>query len=184
MKETIKHYFPLILTVLSAICAIQIFFHGSGNSQNGIFTDIGTYFSNGMQKNNFTSVAGQVESQKQTPLPTPKYVGNTRIVGEANTFEELFVLQFSDGTLSTIDESATAALYLLDIKNSNDTSVLTKLRSADIDNLEEVPSSVIYDTEKQLLYFHQGGIYKLYIRLYFDHRPGVLYECQIPVEVG
>lgn len=183
MKEIIKHYFPFILTVLCAVCALSIFFYGFTDSQNGIFTDIGTYFSNETQKNHLTAVASQVEALEKAPLPTLIYNGNTLLVGEPHTWNELFTLHFSDGTISKLEEQATAALYLIDVAVSDGSSVLTRLSSAEIDSLEELPSAAIYDIEKQLLYFHKSGIYTLRIRFYFDYRPGVLFECQVPVEV-
>lgn len=184
MKEVIKHYFPLILTVLCAMYGLLIFFHGFTNSQNGIFSDIGTYFSDGTQKDNLTYVANQMGAQEKAPLPTPKYIGNTITVGEAVSFDKLFTLEFTDGTLSTVEETPTAALYLVDVTHSNGTSVLMKLSSADVENLEELSTAAVYDTDNRLLYFHSSGIYTLYIRLYFNYQSGVLFQCQIPVEVG
>lgn len=183
MKETIKHYFPLILTMLCAVFAIHILFRGFTNSSHGIFTDIGGYFSNYVQKDNLISIAEQIEAQAKTPLPTPKYIGKTLTVGEANSFDDLFALEQSDGSLVSISDLPTAALYLVDVKYSTGTSALTKFSSTDVENLEEIPSAAVYDTEKHLLYFHSSGIYTLYIRLYYDYRPGILFQCQVPVEV-
>lgn len=174
MKETIKHYFPLLLTALCAVFSISFLFSS--------FSDVGYSFSNITQKDYVTSVAKQAEAQLNAPFPTPKYIGNTLNVGDAYSFENLFLLEFSDGTTTKIKEQSGTSLYLVDIKLHNDDSVLTELSSADIDHLEMIPSAVIYDTENHLLYFHNHGIYKFYIRLYYNHRPGVLFECLVPVE--
>lgn len=184
MKKTIKHFFPLILTALCALFGLSILFHGFSNSPNGIFTEIGGYFLNHTQTDNLTLVAKQVETEEKRPLPIPQYIGGTLTVGEANAFDSLFTLKFPNGTITSIDAESTTALYLLDVTYSNASSALMKLSEEDINALDELPSAAIYDTDNRLLYFNKGGIYTLYMRLYFDYRPGVLFECQVPVEVG
>lgn len=174
MKETIKHYLPFALTALCAVFAIPILF--------SIFPLIGESFTGITQKDYTTTVAQNMKAQLAEPLPTLKYAGATLTVGDANAFEDLFLIQFSDGTTAPLEELSDTSLYLVDIKLPNDTSVLSRLSSTDIDTLEAVPSAAIYDTEQQLLYFHKHGIYTFYIRLYYKHRPGILYECQVPVE--
>lgn len=183
MKKAIKHYFPLILTVLCVVFAISILFYGF-TSQNGIFTEIGSHYLSNTQKNNSSSVAEEVEALEKAPLPTPKYIGNALITGETYSFDELFSLELSDGSQILVDEVDTAGLYLIDIKYPGGSSVLTELSTEAIASLEEIPSAAIYDTENHLLSFHKSGIYTMYVRLYFDYRPGVLFECQVPVEVG
>ena len=85
-------------------------------------------------------------------------------------------------TLFELDTDSTTALYLVDVKASNNSSVLTRLSTESIKSLDQLPSAAIYDSEQHRLYFHNSGIYTLLIRLYYDHRPGILFECQIPVE--
>ncbi|MBR2045127.1 MAG: hypothetical protein IJ958_03205 [Agathobacter sp.] len=164
MKETIKHYFPLVLTVLGAIYAIYIIFHS--------IAEIGLIFENASQKDNKTYIAQTLATQLEEDFPTPTYIGNSLIVGEGYVFETLFEL----------DTDSTTALYLVDVKASNNSSVLTRLSTKSIKSLDQLPSAAIYDSEQHRLYFHNSGIYTLLIRLYYDHRPGILFECQIPVE--
>ena len=185
MKNTIKPFFPLIFTTLCTVCGLSILFHGISNTQNGIFSEIGNAFSNHTQNDNSTSVAKQISTQEKAPLPDLEYIGGTLTIGEANDFISLFTLNFPDGTHKSIYEEPAAALYLLDVTyadTSNDSSALTTLSADEITALEELPSSAIYDTSNKLLYFHKSGIYQLHLRLYYDYRPGVLFECRIPVE--
>ena len=173
MKQFIKQYFPLILTVLGACFAIQIFFHGFGTLPSNIFTHMGSSFSTLNQKDNLSTVAQKMEAQPDVPLPSLLYTGKTLILGEAVCFPDLFPLS-----------DPSAAVYLNDIKNQNGISVLTILTSDEIDNLEELPSEVIYDKEQQLLYFHNSGIYQISLRLFLEGKDGILFECSIPVEVN
>lgn len=182
MKTVIKQYFPWILTVLCAVFAIHIFFHGFANENHTIFDEIGKLFSNTNQKDNQSNIAQQIEAQPQAPLPSIKYDGNTLTVGELYEFESLFTLSFPDGTMESAALSNTA-LYLVEVKNSAGNSVLTKLSASAIENLEELPSAAIYNEEEQLLSFHTSGIYTLYLRMFYQYEDGVLYQCNIPVEV-
>ena len=165
MKEPIKHYFPLIMTALCLLYAISILFQS--------ITEIGEIFENFSQKDNKSHVASTLATQLEAEFPTPLYVGNSLTVGKGYLFEALFELDFSNATL-----------YLVDVKSANENSILTKLSPSDIESLEQLPSTAIYDTEQHLLYFHNSGIYTLFIRMYYNHRPGILFECQVPVEVG
>lgn len=174
MKDVIKHFFPLTLTILCAIFAIHIFLYS--------FTDIGNIFSDVTQQHLSSSVIEQINAKPESPIPTPKYIGKTLHVGTPTAFDDLFVLELADHTITTVEDLPNTALYLVDVTSSNGVSLLTELSSSDIDNMEEIPSAVIYDKENRLLYFYRSGVYTLHIRLYFNHQSGVLFECQIPVE--
>lgn len=182
MKRTITYLFPLLLTLLCTIFAVFLLFEQTSDSANGIFTKIGSHFGNLSQKDNISSVAEKTEALEKVPLPTPSYVGESLLIGDVHSFADLFTLKFSDGTTSTLSETPNTALYLMDVKMDNGTSVLTKLSGFNPENLEEIPSAAIYDTKNHLLSFHQSGIYTLSLQLYFDHRPGVFFKCRIPVE--
>ncbi len=183
MKRTITHLFPLLLTLLCTIFALFLLLGQSSDSTMGIFTKIGSHFGNISQKDNVSSVAEKAEALEKVPLPTPNYVGESLLVGDVHSFADLFTLKFADGTTSTLRETPNTALYLMDVKMDNGTSVLTKLSSFDQENSEEIPSAAVYDTQNHLLSFHQSGIYTLSLQLYYDHRPGVFFVCRIPVEV-
>ena len=174
MKETIKLYFPLALTALCAVFAISILFAKHSSLQEMLSKLTSPDYS--------STVANELYQLTSGPLPTLKYTATTLTVGDANHFKELFSRVFSDGNETPFHTYQNAALYLVDVKNSSGTSILTKLSTPEIDALESLPSAAIYDTEKQLLYFHKSGSYTLYIRFYFEDRSGILYECQIPVE--
>ena len=182
MKESIKHFFPLILTVLCALSGISFLFHGFSNPSHGLFLDIGTAFSDITQKTSTTNIPEKLGTQEKEPFPTLVYVGNTLIVGNTNSLLDLFLLQTSTGNASALGTFPDTTLYLVDVKSEKGTSLLTTLSTSEIENLEEIPSNVIYDPIKKHIYFYQSGIYTLCIRLYYNHHPGVLFECQIPVE--
>ena len=173
MKEPIKHFFPLVLAVLCTTCGITLLFHTF---------DVGTAFSNLKQNTGTTSIAEHLNPLEKEPFPTLIYVGTNVTVGDANRLSDLFQLKTATGTLSALDAVDDTALYLIDVKSETGTSLLTTMSTTDIQNLEELPSRAIYDSDKQLLYFHQSGIYTLCVRFYYNHRPGVLFECRIPVE--
>lgn len=174
MKETIKHYFPFVMTVLSAVMAISILFAN--------INSIGELFSTQKTNNYATTITEQINSLNNESLPLLTYNASALAVGDANILKELFSLKFADGNMTTIANSSDASLYLVDIKNQNNTSVLSKFSSDDIAAMETYPSKAIYDTEQDLLYFQDSGIYTFLIRLHFRHHKGILYECKIPVE--
>lgn len=184
MKEIIKHYFPLTLTALSAVCAAFLFFHGFGDSSQGSFAYIGTSFQIPEQKEIYSTVAQEISEQIPAPIPIPIYNADTLTIGNTYDFDCFFKLQFSDGKLSSTTEIPQAALYLVDVIHTNGTSVLSFLSREEMASLEEIPSPAIYDKENHQISFHQSGVYTLITRLYYDHRPGILFECSIPVEVG
>ena len=174
MTETIKHYFPLVLTILCALYAVYIIFHSIGI--------LGDILKEVTQKNNKTLVAQALATELDLPIPTPVYVGNSLSTEEGYNFHNLFKLKLANGTIISLDSDSDIALYLIDVKSRNNTSVLTKLSTEEIESLYQLPSSVVYDKEQHLLYFHNNGTYTLFIRLYYNHRPGILFECQVPVE--
>lgn len=184
MKNLIKHYFPLILTVLCAFFAIGIFFHRFTNSPYDIFTSIGSSFSDVKQKDNLSTVVQKEEAQPKAPLPSILYTGGTLTVGNVFPFQELFTLLFSDGTTTSPSAITTAALYLNDIQTLDGVSVLTQFSSHEIETFEELPSAVVYDKEKKVLYFYQTGTYKLSLHFFPDGEDGIFFECMIPVEVN
>jgi hypothetical protein len=143
---------------------------------------IGEILSKQTQKNYSTSITEQIDALNNEPIPTLHYTSQVLTVGDANMLEQLFSLKYADGEIKNLADISEASLYLVDIKRDNNTSVLTKLSSAAIDALDTFPSMAIYDTEQNILYFQDSGIYTFYIRLYFRHHSGILYECQIPVE--
>ena len=182
MQELIKHYFPLILTASSAICAIFLFFHGFGNSSQGIFSYIGHSVQIPEQKAIYSTVAQQTSTQ--SPAPIPIYEAGTLTVGNIYNFDCFFKIKLSNGDLLPITEAPHTALYLIDVIYPNGSSALSFLSSEDINSLEEIPSPAIYDKENHQLSFHKSGVYTLITRLHYAHRPGILFECPIPVEVG
>lgn len=180
MKESLKHFFPLILTILCTLFGITILFKGFHTY--GVFFDIGSPFSRLEQNHPSTTIANQLDSLENDAIPSLVYIGNALTIGNANSLSDLFVLKTVTGELSSFQNLSNAALYLVDIKSAKGFSILTRLSSAEINELEELPSVAIYDRDKSLLYFHQSGIYTLYLRLYYNQQPGVLFECRIPVE--
>lgn len=184
MKEIIKHYFPLTLTALSVIFASLLFFHGFDNSSQGFFSYIGSSFQTIEQNEIYSTVAQENLGHALTPMPLPIYEGNALVVGNTYDFDSFFKLKFSNGELLSTTELPHTALYLVDIIHTNGSSVLSLLSSDEIASLEEIPSPAIYDKENHQLSFHRSGVYTLITRLYYNQRPGVLFECTIPVEVG
>lgn len=180
MNESLKHFFPLILTILCTLFGITILFKGFHTY--GLFYDIGSSFSSMEQNSSSTTIADQLDSLENNAIPSLVYIGNTLTIGDANSLSDLFVLKTVTEELSSFQNLSNAALYLVDIKSPRGFSILTKLSSTEINELEELPSAAIYDRDNSLLYFHQSGIYTLYLRLYYNHQPGILYECRIPVE--
>lgn len=173
MKEIIKHYFPLALTALCAVMAISILFSNDNSIKELLST---------RSLNNYSTTFRKQIDNLAADLPVPNYTSSALTVGDANVFKDLFALKFADEKTVNLKDISNTSLYLVDIKNQNKHSVLTKLSPDDIAALETFPSEAVYDTEQDLLYFQNSGIYTVYIRLYFQHYSGILYECQIPVE--
>lgn len=175
MKDVIKHYFPLLLTVLCSTFAISLLFQS--------ITQFSSAFSNVTETDNLTFVAKEIESKPKVPLPSLHYIGNSLTVGDSIALEDLFMMHFLDGTTAHLRNTKQAAVYLLDIKSQNGTSVLSRFSSDEIYNMDELPSMAVYDTQQHVLYFRNSGIYTFYIRFYYDSYAGILYECEVPVEV-
>ena len=183
MKNVLKYYFPLLLTVLCVFFILQILFWNISEPSANMFTSIGERLGNIKQTDNTTMVAKKEGAKPQTPLPSITYSGGTLTSGTAVSFPKLFTLTYADGSTASPAASTTAAVYLSDIRNTEQTPVLTRLSSKEIQTLEELPSAVVYDTDRQLLYFYQNGIYSLSLQFFVDGEDGVYFACQIPVEV-
>ena len=90
MNEGLKHFFPLVLTVLCVVCGITLL--------TSVW-DIGSAFSNLTQNGASTTIAEQWNTQSNEPFPTLLYTGNSLTVGESIPISDLFLLQTATGNV-------------------------------------------------------------------------------------
>ena len=76
------------------------------------------------------------------------------------------------------------AIYLMDIRNMDGNSVLEVLSSAEIEDMEEIPATFIYDREQDILHIFGSGIYVVYVKVYGSSGGQVVYEFKLPVEAS
>ena len=170
MKETLKPIFLIIIATLCLLFSLFLFSHVESLSAILLAHN----------KNNISSLSPNDSDITHTLSLNLKYYGGTLSIGEEVTFSSLFNLETSPNF--SLSNPSNIQFHLLDIRNTSGQSALSFLNSEEIEALEEIPSSAVYDKTNDLLIFFQSGIYTVHLRLYYDNKPGNLYEFTLPVE--
>lgn len=184
MKQTLKNCILLAFTALLVVFCIGYLLSGPVGTESGILAGIGSMFENVQEKEIISESDKVLEKVMSVDFPTVKYVGGARTVGDEIPFRELLQVCLSGGTFQSGQEENGFYLYFDDIRNEIGNSVVTYLKTEDVEALEEIPSPFIFDKEREILYFHKSGVFTMYIKVYMDNGSNTLYEVTLPVETG
>ena len=183
MKMAVKQLFPILLVGLGIFFAASVYFDGLLGTENGIYTDAGMI----MEKNTETDFIGEVLSDNaelQIEIPSIKYIGGTRKVGESVNFKEMFQFIYQDGNMVQGTDTTYVTIYLSDVEDASGNSVCEKLSTEEIEAMEEISTAFVVDKEQDILYFHKSGSFKVLLKVYYSANIYMEYEFFIPVEVG
>ncbi len=181
MKEQVKKFFPILIAALGVVFAVAVYFTGTVGTGNGLYSELGAAIT-GITGDRVISNVQAAESTVPVEVPGIKYNAGAKTVGDAAGIRELFLFSYSDGRMVSGADEESIVIYLMDIEDSTQGSVLEKYTTEEIGAMEEVSAPFIYDVQKNILYFHKRGSFKMKIKVYYDANTSVEYEFLFPVE--
>jgi len=183
IRVIVKQFYPLLILFSCLSFVVYIFFSAELNNGEGVFEGAGSVYVNMIGTDELKNEGlNHVQSNEDGYVPMLKYNSGVRNVGDCVNFKEMFLAQKEDGSFVEAKTEDGFALYLEDIRNQSGNSVLVRLSSEEIERLEEIPASFIYDNEQGLLYFYGSGTYVVYVKVYGNGGAVELYEFNLPVE--
>lgn len=184
IKDIIKQFYPLLILCSCVLFVIYVFFSAGEDGNEGVFENVGEIYAPMIGSNALKDESLQyLESNTDAHIPVLKYNSGAKSVGDCIRFRSLFLVEMQDGNLVSGEEEDGFALYLEDIKNKSGNSVLERLSSEEINELEEIPAPFIYDKEKDLLYVYSSGVYLVQVKVYGAAGGMQVYEFNLPVEI-
>ena len=177
IKDSIRQFYSLLVLLSFVSFVLWIYFSTGVDGEKSVFQKAGSMYSSMLktqviQNNGLSFMEGTISED----IPTVSYTGGVQKVGGQAVFRDLFAAN------SNAINGEEIALYLTDIKGVYGDSVLEKLDTNEIENLQEIPAAFIYDTDKDVLYFHCSGTYTIYLKVYASNGSQVTYEFCLPVE--
>lgn len=182
MKDIIKNYVILVFSALFSIFCINYVWNPVTGT--ALREQIGSIFENAKEKDRTSEGHLLLKEMLDMIVPSVKYIGGTKIVGDSILFKEMVEVSLGENNYKLGIEEDGFYIYFEDIRDKNQNSVVTYLKTEDIELLEEIPTAVIFDKEQGILYFHKSGVFYMYIKIYTEDGNSTVYECIIPVEVG
>ena len=184
IKDIIKQFYPLLILCSCVLFVIYVFFSAGEDGNEGVFENVGEIYapmigSDAVEKDSLQHLGSSTDAN----TPVVKYNSGAKSVGDCVSFRSLFLVEMQDGRWISGDEEDGFALYLEDIKNKSGNSVLERLSSQEIEELEEIPAPFIYDKENDLLYVYASGVYQVQIKVYGAAGGMQTYEFNLPVEI-
>ena len=184
IKDIVKQFYPLLIMLGCISFVLWIFFSAEVFGGEGVFLGTGNVFSPMLEtdelKNDGLDYVGSFASGY---VPVVKYMGGAQVVGTSMSFKDMFSVKNASGNFVSGSTEDDFAIYLLDIKGQAGNSVLTRLSSEFIGQMQEIPSPFVYDREQGILYFYGSGIYTVQVKIYGNSGSQSTYEFQLPVEV-
>lgn len=184
MKNIIMQIIMIVLTIVFVLFAVDYFFHGPVGEKTGFFGGSGAVLEGFSDKQIVSNGIEALTNSVNTSIPTLKYTGGTRYVGETVHFRELFQIALNgiDFQDATVEDGY--ALYFYNIMDLFGNPVVIELETEEINALEEIPAAFIYDTENDTLHFHKSGTFTIIVNVYLETGAQFLFECLLPVEAA
>jgi len=178
LKKPIKYVFAILIIVPFVLFAVH-FLYGKNESGNyQVFDVIG----NILESADISDITDIEITIDHSRAPIIEYCEGAHQVNSMTEFKGMFTVTTENGTKNGKLEDD-FALYLSDIRSASNLSVMEVLTTEQIEALEEIPAAFIYDQEKDILYFHQSGVFTVLLNVYGADGNMAQYEFLLPVEV-
>ncbi len=174
IRDILRQFYSVLIIFAAISFVAYVFFSANYNGGEGVFENVGNVYVPVIEDEELQNIGLNDIGKEANPfVPEIQYNSGVKQVGDCIKFKELFEVK-TEGDF---------ALYLVDIKRSGN-SVLEFLSSEELENLEEIPSSFVYDKEQDLLYIFGSGIYTVEIKVYGSSGALEKYEFNLPVEIS
>ena len=187
IKDIVRGYYPLLIAGTCVLFVVGVFFSDTGNGGMGVFGTAGSTYEQMIDKEdvgtngaNLIGAAGAGTGD----VPVIKYASGARVTGEVVTFKNLLKVLLSNGTEVSGSTEDGFAIYLVDIRNAEGNSEMLVMSEQEIDDLEEIPASFLYDKENDKLHLHKSGTYTVIVKIYGATGLSDEYQFKLPVEAG
>lgn len=178
MQRPLKYIFAILVIVPFVIFSVYLLFGKNQDGNYQMFDTIG----NTLESAKVSDAPNAEISLSQSAAPIITYNQGAQEVDTMVEFKSMFTVTTENGTKNGAVEDD-FALYLSDIRSVADLSVVEFLNTEQIEALEEIPAAFLYDKEKDILYFHQSGIFIIIVNVYSTDGSMAQYEFVLPVEV-
>lgn len=184
LKDMIRQCYPLLVLCSCVLFVVHMFFGANLGNGKGIFERMGTLYT-GILEEPPLEYGGlkHLETSNGGCLKSIHYNEGTRKVNDCIKFRSLFQVELQKDFQADMEQEYQVAIYLEDIKNLGESSVLERLTAEEIDRLEEIPAAFIYEEESDLLYFFRSGVFLVQIKVYGIDGSMERYEFYLPVDV-
>lgn len=177
MKKPLKYIFVMLMIVPVVLFSVHLLFGKSQSGDRLVFDTIGDV----LESANVEDTPKADVTITRSDAPIIKYNQGTHEVDTSVNFKSMFTVVTSNGEKNGIAEDD-FSLYLSDIRSVADLSVVEFLTTEQIEALEEIPAAFLYDKEKDILYFHQSGVFTVMVNVYGTDGTMAQYEFTLPVE--
>lgn len=181
MKDTLKHFFALLVIIPVVMFAIYFLYTGNVGNGHGLFAGIGNLLEGAVTGGDTDPALPDAGAVTGTDAPLLKYSASTQEIDSSIRFKSLFTVITENGEKNGTTEDD-FAIYLSDVRNSADVSVVEFLTSEEMDELEEIPAPFIYDEESDMLYCYKSGVFTVLVKVYGANGAQAVYEFLLPVE--
>lgn len=160
LKEILKQLFLIIITAACVCFVLYVLFSGNIAGETGIFKGVGNIYSSMLSEDEIRSDGiSYIENLGEQTAPKLEYISGAQTAGRNVIFKSLFLVTLDDGVPKSGTEEDGFAIYLKDICDTSGNSVVSFFKTDEIEGMDEVSSSFIYDTEQDILYFHKSGTF-------------------------
>lgn len=179
VKNIIKQFYPLLMMLCGFSFVVTVFL----SDEKNVFVQSGEVYepmrNDGATKN---EGFGYMEGAQIPGVPNIKYAKGTQVKGQQVRFKECFAVTKTDETAVGGNQEDDFAIYLIDITDADEKSVLKFMTADEIQNSGEVTASFVYDKENDMLFFHKEGIYNVRVKIYGKNGGQKTYDFLLPVE--
>ena len=187
VKDFVREYYQLMIAGACVLFVVGVFFSNTSNDGMGVFGNAGAVYESMIGTENIgTSGPSFIGGSGAGALEAPviQYASGAREVGEVLTFKNLLKVQLSNGTEVSGSTENGFAIYLVDIRNAEGNSEMLVMNEQEIEDMEEIPASFLYDKENDQLHLHKSGTYTVILKIYGSSGAFAEYEFKLPVEVN
>lgn len=184
MDELIYQLKDSVLPTIIAIGIIVFLLTGiTYGGAVGIFDVIGEVPTAEDTDTKIHTTPGELDNFLEVEMPEIKVSGNVYSARTEIVVGSMFTVTKDGVTYTgTQGDAGGFAILLTEVTNANGDEVMEEMTMDEYEQLEEVPYSVIYDEEQDILYFTQSGVYDLYLTCKLDSGVNGKFIVSIPVK--
>lgn len=183
-KIVIKTKYELLILTGGILFVIGVFFFSDKEYGIGLFGNTGTTFLPLAEDVAiFNEGTGHLQGYVNDYIPCVYYNGGALRQGDRVRFKELLSVELENGGMVRGDSKSGFALYLIDIQTQSGNSVLEIISTEELEEMEEIPNTFVYDKERDTLYIFASGTFTVLVKIYSETGGFQNYQFKFPIEL-